>query len=241
MRLFFLALSLACTALLCPVVDAQVENPPSISTSGDSIVYVMPDEVIVNFGIETFDPDLDKAKSANDERAAHLVKAVKGIGVEPQHIQTDKLQVEISYKDSSQRWAGIAGYFARRSYSVTLKDPKLFENLVDAALKNGANQIAGFTFHSTEIRKYRDQARVMAAHAAKEKAELLARELGSTVGRPRTISESYDGYYGGLQSQQMGQNSVQFAAIPSGEEIGTMPLGQIAVRAQVSVTFDLKP
>jgi len=227
--------------ILSAFIARADEAPPSISTNGESIVYVTPDEVIVSFGIETFDADLDKAKALNDERAAKLVQAVKSLGIEAKHIQTDNLMIELSYR-SNRPWEGIAGYFARRAYSVTLKDVKVFEKLIDTGLKNGANQLQGFTFRTTELRKYRDQARSMAARAAREKAVALAKELDCTVGRPRQISEGYEGFFGSYSGRMnmMSQNAVQFTPAPASEEMETMPLGQIAVRAQVSVTFDLK-
>lgn len=224
---------------------AEDSLPRSISASGDSIVYVKPDEVQVTFGIETFDADLDKAKMLNDTASSRLIKAIKGVGVDDKYIQTDSLQIEISYR-SNRPWEGIAGYFARRIYSVKLKDTRSFEKLIDAALKNGANQLLGFDFRTSELRKYRDQARKMAVKAAKEKAIDLARELDCGVGKPRTINEGYAGFYGGYSwrynnSMQMAQNAVQEAPAAAGgvEQDETMPLGQIAIRAQVSVTFDL--
>ena len=234
----FLALAAACAAEEIP--------PRSISTSGESIVYVKPDEVQVTFGIETFDADLDKAKALNDAAGGRLLKAIKGLGIEDRYLQTDTLQIEISYR-SNRPWEGIAGYFARRVYSVKLKDTGLFEKLIDTGLKNGANQLMGFEFRTTELRKYRDQARKMAVKAAREKAIDLAGELDCGIGKPRTITEGYAGFYGGYSwrynnSMQMAQNSVQ--EVPAGAAAGaeqeqTMPLGQIGIRAQISVTFDL--
>ena len=48
------------------------------------------------------------------------------------------------------------------------------------------------------------------------------------------------GWGGGWRGQAMAQNSIQQAPSSGGGETGeTMPLGQIAVHAQVSVTFDM--
>ena len=216
--------------------------PPTIATSGDATVYVVPDEVVVNFGVQTFDANLDKSKSDNDEQCGRLLKAIKGLGVEDKQIQTATLGVSIHYKDYNRATRGIEGYQCQRAYTVTLKDTKLFERLVDAALKNGANQLNGFEFKTTELRKHRDAARKMAIKAAKEKAVALAGDLEMKVGKPRTISESGGGYWGGYNSVSFGnasQNEMRVA--PGGGEGGeTMPLGQIAVRATVSVVFDLE-
>jgi uncharacterized protein len=216
--------------------------PRTISTTGEAVVNVVPDEVEVMLGIETFAPKLEDAKKANDERAARLLKTIKAAGVEERHIQTDRLQLDIRYR-SGHPSEGIEGYYARRSYSVTLKDTKKLDALLDAALNNGANQLQGIGYRTTELRKHRDKARQMAIHAAKEKAVALAAELECTVGAPRTIGEGSVGYnpwYGRNAQAQMSQNAMQEAGgAPEGDE--TTPFGQIGINANVSVTFDLLP
>jgi uncharacterized protein len=216
----------------------------TISTSGEAVVYAAPDEVIVNLGIETADADLQKAKLRSDAAGIKLLKAIKELGVEAKHIQTDNLDVSLRYQNDGLT---ISGYVVRRGYAVTLKDTKRFEALVETSLSNGANRLLGFEYRTTELRKLRDQSRQMAIKAAREKAHDLADALDCQVGAPRIIQEGGGnyGYWGshwgwGGGGNAMAQNVAQ--AGPAGGEGGeSMPLGQIAIRAQVSVTFDLVP
>jgi len=113
-------------SLTCATSSRADDFPPrSISTSGESIVYVTPDEVGVSFGIETFDPDLDKAKALNDANGGRLLKAIKGLGIEDKHIQTDNLQIDIQYR-SNRAWNDIQGYFARRERGMLFIASGLF-------------------------------------------------------------------------------------------------------------------
>src|SRR5439155_2910564 len=213
------------------------------------------DEVVVNFGVETFNKVLSESKSANDAASKKLLAAIKDVGVEDKYVQTDVMQVQIEYPAGGPK-NGIDGYFCRRQYAVTLKDVKLFEKLINAALENGANYLMGFEFRTSELRKHRDQARKMAIKAAKEKATALCAELDMNVGSPRTINEGNVGYWGyqggwwgwggGGRNQYMSQNSFQQAPNSGGGGGGggedqTMPLGQIAVHAQISVSFEMSP
>jgi uncharacterized protein YggE len=231
---------------LTPAAFAQQppEPPRTITTSGDSVVYVVPDEVIVTLGVETFSPNLDESKSANDAASKKLLAAIKKLDVEDRHVQTDTLQLEIRYR-SGRASEGIDGYIAHRTYSVTLKDAKKLEPVVDAALRNGANQLLGVQYRSSELRKHRDAARAMAIKAAKEKATALAAELGAKIGPPRTITEGYAGYGGGYgwgRMNNFAQNSAQVVAGPGdggGDANEATPLGQIGISANVSVVFDL--
>src|SRR5439155_22246201 len=168
-HIFLLAVLFVSILGICPVSRAAEEPPRTISTTGESTVYVRPDEVVVNFGVETFNKVLSESKSANDAASKKLLAAIKDVGVEDKYVQTDVMQVQIEYPAGGPK-NGIDGYFCRRQYAVTLKDVKLFEKLINAALENGANYLMGFEFRTSELRKHRDQARKMAIKAAKEKA-----------------------------------------------------------------------
>src|SRR6476619_5950770 len=108
-----------CAPLLAHAADP--ENPRTINTTGESTVYVKPDEVVINLGIETWDKQLDKSKSANDAAAKTLLAAIHEMGVEEKHVQADVMQVQIEYPSSGPK-NGIEGYYCRRGYAITLKD-----------------------------------------------------------------------------------------------------------------------
>lgn len=229
--------------LLSPAAraDDSAKNTRTVFASGDAIIYVVPDEVVVSFGVETFDKDLDKAKDQNDSLSAALVKSIKAMGVEDKHLQAEDMNISIVPKDYQRPGLGVEGYYAKRTYAVTLKDTKKFSSLIDSAIKSGANRIYGYQFRTSELRKHRDQARKNAIIAAKEKATLMAATLDCKLGKPRMINEGASDNYGFTYNRaNMSQNSFQTAEGFAGAADETMPLGQIAIRASVSVTFDLE-
>ncbi len=125
----------------------------------------------------------------------------------------------------------------RRAFTVTLKNPKLLENTVTSALANGANRIMGLEFRTTELRRFRDQARRQAVAAAREKAGLLAGEMSIAVGRPVSINEGYSGSTNGSRWWGWNSGGANFVqnVVQAGGEAGpdgtTIPLGQIGVSA----------
>ncbi|HKD11495.1 MAG TPA: SIMPL domain-containing protein [Thermoanaerobaculia bacterium] len=252
MRRLFWILAMACVA---PALLAQSgllasdSSPRSISVTGEALQYVVPDQAVVRLGIEAFDASLEEAVRASDARAARLVRAVRQLGVEERGIQADHAEVEIVYPKDGVA-AGIAGYRVRKAYAITLKDLARLDAVVAAALKAGVNHLEGYELQTTELRRHRDEARRGAISAAREKAEALAREVNCSIGPPRTIGEGYYGWFGtrgyshGWGSMGFGQNAMTqnvTTASESAEPNATTPLGQIGVRAQVSVTFDLLP
>jgi uncharacterized protein YggE len=239
-----LILLLLATAVTAAPLGAAEER--TISTTGEALVQVVPDHVVVALGIETYRPTLDAARQANTADCARLLTAVKNLGVAERDIQTDVLNVDIDYKSDGRPSRGVEGYYVRRAYSITLNDTKRFEALVDTALNSGANKLMGFEFKTKELRKHRDAARLLAIKAAREKAQALAGALGMTAGAPRTIHEGSADYYGSYRSWwgwgysgQASQNAISVQG--SGESGGeTLPLGHVAVRAQVIVSFALE-
>jgi uncharacterized protein YggE len=127
---------------------------------------------------------------------------------------------------------------------VTLRDLSKFEDLVSDMLEVGVNHVHGVDFRTTELRKHRDRARSLAIQAAREKAVMMSGELGQRIGRPHNISEGHAGWWswygrwwGPSWRGRMSQNVIQEAAGGAGG--GTLAPGQIAVTANVTVTFEL--
>ena len=130
--------------------------------------------------------------------------------------------------------AGSGVPCVRRDFAVLLRRKELLESVVDAGLRSGANRISRLEFRRSDLPRHRGEARVKAALAAREKAESLARALGVRVGRPLEISEEPTEYESrGLENNYVG------AAAGQEDEVGSLPAGQIRVRARVRVKFDL--
>ncbi len=97
-------------------------------------------------------------------------------------------------------------------------------------------RLSNVEFRDSQIRKHRDQARAMAIKAAQEKANLLAREIGQSIGPAYSITESGVIPYPAANAVQ---NRVDtFTGTPSDSESAIAP-GSISVTAQVTVSFRL--
>ncbi len=215
-----------------------------ITTTGDAEIKVAPDEVIVVLGVETWDKNIQIAKKQNDDRIKRITALTKDFGIDPKYVQTDQINVEPRWRNGTYTDADFIGYFIRKTMVITLKDVSKFEDVFTGALGAGATHVQGVQFRTTELRKYRDQARALAIQAAKEKASALAGELGRKIGEPQSIQEnssgwwsSYSSRWGGAMTQNVMQNVGGGSAF--GDE-GTFAPGQISISARVTVTFDLE-
>ena len=223
-------------------------EPRLITVIGEAEVRVAPDEVILTLGVETIDVELKKAKDENDQRVAKIIAVAKNLGVEEKHIQTDHISIEPRYEHKYSEDRRFIGYWVRKTIVLTLRDTEKFEGLLSQVLEAGANYVHGVQFRTTELRKYKDQARALAIKAAKEKAEALAKELDQKIGQPHSIKENRASWWYGYNSwwgsrwgsgMSMSQNVIQnVGGSASGGD--SIALGQIKIKANVTVSFELE-
>ena len=231
------------TALLFATAGAHAQSRPEpvpreIVVSGEAEVKVVPDQVILTVAVETLDRELLVAKQQNDERVKKVLAVTQQFKIEPKHVQTNQITIEPRYKDYKNDPANFTGFAVRKSVVVCVKDMERFEAILLALLKAGTNRVEGVQFQSTELRKHRDAARLLAVRAAREKATAMATELGQKVARPRSIVENSTELHTAARSAyQNVSNNVASASESSGE--GGFSPGQISISASVTVHFDL--
>ena len=243
-------LTLSTISLIHAQQTQLFDDRPKITVNGEAVVKVQPDQIIITFGIETWDNNIMVAKQKNNYIMKKALVILKESGIEDKNIQTDYLSIEPRYENNYNKRVFL-GYFVRNTFVVTLSEPDKVEELVTGVLQSGVNYIHNINFQTTEFKKYREQARDLAINAAKEKAEKMASTLGQSIGDPIQISEGYGGsnfwYYSswngwgyGSRSNYMSQNVMQNIESGTGEISETIALGKISIKANVNVVFELK-
>lgn len=221
---------------------------PQINVSGSAEIKVAPDEIHISAGVETRDADLNVATRQNDEQMAKALAFLKQAGVADKNIQTDFIRVIPDFGPGDERTVPRF-YIARKSVEIKLTSTTNLEAALTGLLSNGMNNILNVTFRTTQLRKYRDQARAQAINAAMEKADGLLKELHARRGKPlRVDTNEYGGWSdwtwsGGRWSWQSGYNRMGFQNVsqnaggPSDAAGESVSLGQISVSANVTVSF----
>lgn len=248
--LTFVLVIACCGLLLSAFSPAEVTTPEprTIFVRGEAEIRVVPDEVILTLGVQTWDDDLEISKRDNDRIIKRVLAIVAKYKIDSKYVQTDFFSIQ-PYFDDYDHLEQVNGYAVRKTVVITLKDINMFEAFLSDVLETGVTHVHGIDFRTTELRKYRDQARELAIIAAHEKAGDMAGALDQSIGDALHIQEDYAGWwswYGsswwGSSYGGMSQNVVQNAS-PSGGNVdlesGIAP-GQITISARVSATFELK-
>jgi len=224
-------------------------NSRTVQVSGTAVVNVAPDRALVQLGVQSNGKTPKEVQVRNATTISKVIQAVKAAGVEAKDISTDYYVIEPLYEDYDS--LSIKGYRTHNVISITMRDVDKTSTMIARAFEEGANQVVNLEFYTSELRKYRDQAREMAMKAASGKASALAQAAGADADCILTINEnswaSFNGWnqwHGGTNQNVWTQNAVQNAE-PAGGEIpidrdDPVSMGQISIRAEVNATFALK-
>ncbi len=238
-----------------PITPAAASQPAcdasrSIHVSGTAVINVAPDRALIQLGVQSNGATTQLVEAMNTSATQAVIKTIQALGVDGKDITTDYYVIEPVYEDYNSLY--IKGYRINNIIAVTLRDVSKTSKVIANALQAGANQVINIDFYTSDLRKYRDQAREMAMKAAGEKAEALAKAAGAEAGCVLNITENSWSYYHGWgwwsgsgQSQaQWTQNVVQNIAPSAGESSGAgdepISLGHISVKAEINANFSLK-
>ena len=230
-------------------VDAQsaCDSNRTVQVSGSALINVTPDRALIQLGVQSNGATPDSVQDANSEAIQKVIKALKAQGIEAKDIATDFYVIDPVYENYDSLY--IKGYRINNIVAVTLRDVKKTSDIIAAALKAGANQVIHVEFYTSELRKYRDQARALAMEAAGEKAQALAGAAEAQAGCILSISENtwshyYGSWRGGRETALWAQNVIQNAGSSQGESMlmddSPITLGQIAIRAEVDASYSLR-
>lgn len=223
------------------VVDAACDSNRSIQVSGAATINVTPDRASIKLGVQTIESTPEQAQAKNQAAVQQVLAALRQFQIPAKDIATDYFVVQPIYENATRR----AGYRVDNVVSITLSDVQKTGPVLVAALKAGANQVLDVQFFTSDLRRYRDEARNLAMKAAAEKAQALASAAGTQTGCVLHISEqnwvAYSGWWGGRGGNQFAQNVIQNAATETPfTDDQPVSVGQIAVRAEVQTSYSLR-
>jgi uncharacterized protein YggE len=220
-------------------------NGRTIQVSGAAAINVTPDRALLQLGVVSTASTPEEVEADNTATIRNIVEAVRQLGVADKDIATDYYLVRPIYLDYETMQ--IKGYRIDNVVGITLRDVSQVSEALIVAFRAGANEVRNVQFYTSELRRYRDEARSLAMKAATEKATALASAGGAQAGCLLSINENSWSYYngswwGGRDRAMWTQNVVQNA--PGGEQPASdetpVSVGQIVVRAEVNASFNLQ-
>ena len=238
MRKAFYSIAAIVMLVLLSPLSAVADDQPIvrlITVTGEAEVNVPPNEVVFDLTVQTIHKDLRTAKTQTDDRLKKIIDLTRKYKVQAKDVQTDYIKLEPRYRGNDESRLFI-GYSVRKDLLFTLRDVNQAEDLLSELIESGVSRINSVRFQTSEIRRFRDQARAMAIQAAQQKAIALTAQIGQSIGKAYSIEEDAPQRFAGMANYS--QNAVSTVDGASESE-GTLALGQIKVSARVTVKFEL--
>ena len=180
--LVFVVLAAPALATRAAAQMSMPQQPPQIVVSGRGEVQVAPDRAQVQVGMETQARTAALASQENNKKQTAILAAIRALGVPAAQIQTLNYSVmPIQRYDEKTQRVLIDGY--RVSNIVQVETDKIEQAgpIIDAALTNGGNRVAGLDFLVKDRAKAQETALTKAVESARRQAEVAARAAGGQV------------------------------------------------------------
>ncbi|GGY50494.1 SIMPL domain-containing protein [Parvularcula lutaonensis] len=230
-----LATTAACTddTIIQPVRELR-----SISVTGEGSVSAVPDLAILSFSVSSRAATAGDAFAAASRQMNSVLSAIKEEGVEARDRQTGQVSLSPVYGRDPERGfqdrTRIVAYEATNSLTVRLRDIESAGEVIDAAVRAGANGLDSFRLGFDDPKALQDQARIAAVQDARRKASDMADAAGAALGEVLTISTTGGGYRPQAPMMRMQADMAMEQAAP------VIEAGEQDMRVTVSATFRLE-
>jgi len=198
----------------------------TVTVNGTATIKSKPDEAVVALGVQTQANTAQGALSENATKMSALIASLMDKGIAKDDIATSYVSIYPTYGNSG---TAITGYQADNQVNVTLHDISTVGEVIDDAVKAGANLSNGITFQLSDENQGVNQALSDAVDNARSKAETLAGAGGAQLGEVVSIQESS---YGSTPPIYYGRDTAMGGAVAD----ASTPIQPPTLETQVSVT-----
>lgn len=192
-------------------------------------VYTTPDRAQVTLGVEIQHSDLQEAKRQNDEAVKKVFELAQQLKIKQENVKADYIWIMPRYDGKE------VAYTVQRNVTFVLTDLSIFDQFIQLAVESGANRVTQVEFLSSDLNAKKQEAMILALKNAKEKAQLMAAELGLKVGKAITVTDD---------SNWSPVYNAKYATAEAFNNRGNLsgsntPIGSIQISARITVVFEL--
>jgi len=217
------------------VIPGAAQSQRVISVSGSGQVSLKPDIAYIYMGVSTENESAADAVAKNNANTQRLIDALKAAGVAENDLRTSNFSIWQNTPYGLDGQPGAPVYRVDNTVYVTARDLAKLGDLLDAAVRAGANNINSIQFDVADKTQAMTDARKAAVEAARKQAAELADAAGVTLGDIQGIQ-----YYDGApimyaEAKGLGGGGADAAAL-------AVPInpGQMQITVTVTVNFEIK-
>ena len=224
----------ALAVVLLPAAAAAQQEPPTLRVQGAGEVRVAPDQATVLLGVLAEAPTAGAAQADASRRAGAALEALRGLGLDDRVVQTGRLTLNPVYTNPRPGGpATISGYRAANTLSIRIEAIDQVGDVIDAALRAGANELRGVSFGLADEAPFREEALRLAIAEARGKANAMAGALGVSLAGILSVNE--DNVFVQRPAMELGRVMAMQA-----EPSTPVAPGEVTVSAGVSIAYRIE-
>ena len=219
--------------------------PATISVSGSGEVLAVPDIGQFSFSVEAEGEDASAAQETSGVKINEIISYLRSAGVEEKDIKTQNynLYPNWRYEDRvcpvgtfCQGERVQDGFSVSQSIMVKVRDTQKAGEVISGVGDLGATNISNLAFTTDDTEVIKAEARKLAIEDAKEKAAILAEDLGVELIQLSSYYEENNRYEPFYDTRMMSMEEGM------GGEFGgpELPMGENSTMVSVNVTYLVK-
>lgn len=217
----------------------------TITVQGDGQATMAPDVARVSFSVTNTASTVASAQAVTTKQANAALAYVAGQGVADKDVKTLSYDISPQYSYPNPCPSGalcpayggtpkIIGYQVSETVQVTLRDLASVGALLEGLGTLEVQNVNGPAFALDDSSAGYDAARADAIDKAQAQAQVLARQLGVSLGKIVNFNESSSGYPYQATYSMSAASSDSKAAMPN------VPVGENTYNASVSITYEIR-
>jgi len=193
--------------------DLYPSRERTISVTGSATTSISPDQLNIQFGVDTQDKTAQAAINSNSQAMNAVVNAVENLGITQDEISTASFTISPVYNDSNPYTVDgshkpvLVGYMVSNTLLVKTTKLSLAGGIIDAAVGAGANRVddVSFSLSPTKQQSTQDDLLNKAVLNAKDRAgkaldPLAQKIIGVKMVNISEFSVPPPRYYGAMYS-----------------------------------------
>ena len=230
-------------------IGAGLSATNTINVSGYGEAFGAPDIATFSFSVSSEKSTVAAAQTEATTKINAITASLKAAGIAEKDIKTTDYSVYPQYDYTTTACAvgvpctggkqTLRGYQVRQTTTVKVRDTAKAGDLLTSVGEKGATEVSGLTFTFDEPNKLQNDAREEAIADAKEKAELLAKQLGVRIVRVVSYSDSGNypqPYYARDMAYGMGGAVANETKAVAPE----LSIGENKVTSNVTITYEIR-
>ena len=229
-------------------IGGGVAPSNTITFDGIGEINAVPDIARINLSVREEEKTVKEAQDKVSIKISKALKLIKDSGVSEKDIKTEIYnsypKYDFKYDDNNTCGANtcpprparqvLIGYEVSQNITVTVRKIDETGTILDKLASVEVSDISGPSFDIDKKDELKAKARKIAISEAKNKAQLLAKDLG--VDLVRIVNFSEGGNYPVFSRADLKVASFEGAAAPAPE----LPVGENKITSNVSITYEIR-